>query len=101
MRSASRIAALEAETTAERATLLTALEAARAEAEQLEQEAAAANAGLAALEAQAAAERGKLLEQLDAARADVERLTARVFAAESEATADPEKDAFRTGCRQS
>ena len=76
------------ESTAERATLLTALDGSRAEVEELKQDSAAANAGFAALEAQAATERGTLLEQLDAARADVERLTARVFAAESEAATD-------------
>ena len=70
--SASRVATLEAETTAERATLLTALEAARAEVEQLEQDAAAANAALSAVEAQAAAERAGLLEQLQARFHDAE-----------------------------
>lgn len=81
---ASHIAALEAETTAERATLLTALEAARAE---VEQEAAAANVNLAAVEAQAATQGRELLQRLEGTRAEVQRLSGRVRTAEEEATA--------------
>jgi hypothetical protein len=84
----SRAAALEANSSAERESLLTDLQAARATIAQLEERAAGANAALGALEAQTASDRGELLQELAEARADAERLTARIVAAESRSAAE-------------
>jgi hypothetical protein len=84
----SRAAALEANSSSERESLLIDLDAARASIAQLEERAAGANAALGALEAQAASDRGEMLQELAEARADAERLTARIVAAESEAAAE-------------
>ncbi len=83
----ARAAALEANASAERETLLSGLHTARATVEQLEERIAGANAALGALEAQAASDRGALLQELTEARAEAERLTARIVAEELEAAA--------------
>ena len=85
---ASRAAAIEADSIAERDRLLTRLEAARANADELGGRLAAANAALGALEARAALERGELLERIREADAALERLSAQALAAESEASAE-------------
>jgi hypothetical protein len=84
----SRAATLEANSIAERETLLTDLEAARGTIEQLKRQAVSARAALGALEEQAASDRDELRRQLTQALNDAEELAARILTVQSQAAAE-------------